>query len=294
MSRVPQPRPVRVPTGMRHLLTGFTALCGAFLLSQCSSTKGGNGNGTATNVVVSVKEQKLAVYDDKGFIEKKFPISTSKYGLSDKVGKYGTPTGMLEVVAKIGHGAPAGEVFKNRRPTGEVLAPDTPGRDPIVSRIMWLRGLEAQNKNAYGRCIYIHGTAEERNIGKPVSFGCIRMKSHDVIELFNELPIGSRVLITENKLPKEVAPLPAASMPIPASQRPPLMLNPEASGPKEPELPVVYAQNDAPAPIRTVTAASSSYQQSRVINSDGSTYVSGYGGSPGVVIHSSRRNTASN
>jgi len=287
MSRVLQFWSVRFPTGMRRLLGSLTMICGAALLTQCASTHAGSG--TAANVVISVKEQKLAVYDDQGFIERKFPVSTSKYGLSDKPGTYGTPTGMLEVVAKIGHGAPAGEVFKNRRPTGEVISPDAPGRDPIVSRIMWLRGLEAQNKNAYGRCIYIHGTAEERTIGRPASFGCIRMKSRDVIELFNELPIGSRVLITDSGLPKEVTPIAVPYTPVPASQRPPLMLNPEPTGryPQEPALPVVVAQNNTPAPIRTVTEASSSGYQSRV-TADGSTYVSGYGGSPGVVLHSKR------
>jgi hypothetical protein len=257
-------------------------------MTQCSSTKGGSG--TATNVVVSVRDQKLAIYDDRGYIEKKFPVSTSKYGESDRPGKYGTPLGMLEVVAKIGHGAPAGAVFKNRHQTGEVIKPDAPGRDPIVSRIMWLRGLESQNKNAYGRCIYIHGTAEERNIGRPASFGCIRMRSRDVIELFNDLPIGSRVLITESGLPKEVAPIAVPSSPVPASERPPLMLNPE-SGPSEPPLPVVYADNTAPTTVRTVTQASNSSYQSRV-TADGSTYVAGYGGSPGMVLHS--RHTANN
>jgi lipoprotein-anchoring transpeptidase ErfK/SrfK len=287
MSGVLQFRSFRFPGGMRHILTSVLAIGGAALLTQCASM--GGGNGTAANVVVSVKEQKLAIYDDQGYLERKFPVSTSKYGLSDKVGKYGTPTGMLEVVAKIGHGAPAGEVFKNRHPTGEVIQPDAPGRDPIVSRIMWLRGLEPQNKNAYSRCIYIHGTAEERTIGRPASYGCIRMKSRDVIELFNELPIGSRVLITDAGLPKEVTPMAVPSSPIPASQRPPLMLNPEPTGrlPQEPELPVVVAQNNAPAPIRTVTEASNSGYQSRV-TADGSTYVSGYGGSPGVVLHSKR------
>jgi lipoprotein-anchoring transpeptidase ErfK/SrfK len=286
MRGVLQFRSFRFPGGMRRLLTSVLAIGGAALLTQCASTGGG---GTAANVVISVKEQKLAIYDDQGFLERKFPVSTSKYGLSDKPGTYGTPTGMLEVVAKIGHGAPAGAVFKNRHQTGEVIQPDAPGRDPIVSRIMWLRGLEAQNKNAYGRCIYIHGTAEERTIGRPASYGCIRMKSRDVIELFGELPIGSRVLITDAGLPKEVTPVGVPTSPIPASQRPPLMLNPEPSGnlPQEPALPVVVAQNNAPAPIRTVTEASSSGYQSRV-TSDGSTYVSGYGGSPGVVLRSKR------
>ncbi|MFZ4768227.1 MAG: L,D-transpeptidase family protein [Roseimicrobium sp.] len=195
-------------------------------LTHCAG--GGPKPSTHTDVVVSVKEQKLAVYNTKGTVSREFPVSTSKFGLSDRPGTYSTPLGLHEIVAKIGHGAPAGAVFKNRRWTGEVIKPDSPGRDPIVSRIMWLRGMESINRNAYARYIYIHGTAEERNIGKPVSYGCIRMKSRDVIELFNSLPIGSRVLITKSELPITVPtlPPPAAPAAAPASQ-PPIFLKPE-------------------------------------------------------------------
>jgi hypothetical protein len=143
-------------------------------------------------------------------------------------------------------------VFKTRKLTGEVIKPDTPGRDPIVSRIMWLRGMEGTNKNAYARCIYIHGTAEEKNIGKPVSYGCIRMKSKDVIDLFDRLPIGSRVLITDGGLPSKVPELPAAVplKPEPGTQ-PPIFLEPRESNPAEHEHPVetsVLAQNEAKKP----------------------------------------------
>ena len=194
-------------------------------LCQCSST-GGTAS-SATDCVVSVKEQKIAYYRN-GKISKQFPVSTSKFGLSDKPGTYGTPLGLHEVVAKIGHGAPVGAVFHSRQWTGEVIKPDSPGRDPIVTRIMWLRGLEARNQNAYGRCIYIHGTAAERDVGRPASYGCIRMKSRDVLELFNNLSIGARVLIVEGGLPSSV---PTTAPPVrqtaPANQ-PPLMLNPDA------------------------------------------------------------------
>jgi lipoprotein-anchoring transpeptidase ErfK/SrfK len=73
---------------------------------------------------------------------------------------------------------------------------DAPGRDPIVSRILWLDGLEPRNRNAFGRYIYIHGTPEERNMGVPSSFGCIRMRSGDVIALYETVGTGARVLIT--------------------------------------------------------------------------------------------------
>ena len=108
----------------------------------------------------------------------------------------GTPLGELEIARKIGGAAPAGSVFKDQRPTGEILRPDAPGRDPIVSRILWLKGLEACNRNAFSRYIYIHGTAEERRIGTPASFGCIRMRSADVIRLYDAVGVGTKVDIT--------------------------------------------------------------------------------------------------
>ena len=96
---------------------------------------------------------------------------------------------------KSADGAPSGAAFKDRRPTGEIVPPDTPGRDIIVTRILWLRGEEPQNARAYSRYIYIHGTPEERNIGLPVSYGCIRMRSRDVIELFSIVGAGAQVKI---------------------------------------------------------------------------------------------------
>jgi len=216
--------PWAVPAWSRFALLGIMA----FALCQCGGTKSKKGGGTvATNVVVSVKEQKLALYSKTGSAAKTYPVSTSKFGLNDKPGRYGTPLGLHEVVAKIGHGARPGTVFKSRQPTGEVIQPNAPGRDPIVSRIMWLRGMEKQNQNAYGRCIYIHGTAAENEIGRPVSYGCIRMKSKDVIELFQNMTIGSRVLIVEGKLPKTVPVLPSIPVqPVP-SNAPPIFLNPQ-------------------------------------------------------------------
>jgi lipoprotein-anchoring transpeptidase ErfK/SrfK len=93
-------------------------------------------------------------------------------------------------------------VLKSRNWNGEVLPPNAPGRDPIVSRILWLKGLEGQNKNAYKRFIYIHGTPEEQKLGKPASYGCIRMGMTDVIKLFEDLGIGSTVEITQKHLPR--------------------------------------------------------------------------------------------
>jgi Uncharacterized protein conserved in bacteria len=101
---------------------------------------------------------------------------------------------------------PPGTVIKNRIPTGEVVGVDAPGRDAIVSRVIWLRGMETQNQKARDRCIYIHGTPEERRIGTPASFGCIRMRSRDIIDLYDHVHIGTHVLITLRKIHEFVKP----------------------------------------------------------------------------------------
>jgi lipoprotein-anchoring transpeptidase ErfK/SrfK len=148
---------------------------------------------TRHHVVISIPQQRMAVLDN-GALMTTYPISTSKFAIGDMPGSNGTPLGELEVAKKIGGSAPSGMVFKDRKPTGEILVPDAPGRDPIVTRILWLRGREAQNANAYGRYIYIHGTPEERTIGTRASYGCIRMRSRDVIQLYDI--VGPRVRVT--------------------------------------------------------------------------------------------------
>ena len=155
-------------------------------------------------VVVSVADQAMDVYAKNRLIGH-YLISTSKYGIGDSPGTYRTPLGQLEIARKIGAGAPVGAVFKDRRPTGEVLVPDAPGRDPIVTRILWLKGLESRNAGAFKRCIYIHGTPEERNIGRPASFGCIRMRSADIVRLFGTIGVGAKVEIVPGPLPEATA-----------------------------------------------------------------------------------------
>ena len=152
------------------------------------------------SVIVSVKDQKVMLLQN-GQRVAIYPCSTSKYGLGDYWGHMTTPLGYLQVAQKIGDHAPVGAVFKNRRFTGEILKPNAPGRDPVITRIIWLRGLEQKNSHAFARCIYIHGTPEEKTIGRPASYGCIRMKSKDVTELYTQLPLGAVVQIVEAKLP---------------------------------------------------------------------------------------------
>jgi len=155
------------------------------------------------SLVVSVPDQTLALVDG-GVVREKFAVSTSKFGLGDNPNSYATPLGSLEIASKIGGNAPSGTVFKSRQPTGEILAPNAPGRDPIVTRIMWLRGLERENSRAYSRGIYIHGTPVEKLIGRPVSFGCIRMRSRDVMRLYSTVRVGTKIEITNTGLSRAV------------------------------------------------------------------------------------------
>lgn len=152
-------------------------------------------------VIISVHDQKLMVVQD-GKRLAIYPVSTSKFGLGDRWGSMATPLGWLQVAEKIGDHAPVGAVFHKRRFTGEILQPNAPGRDPIVTRIIWLRGLEPANANAFNRCIYIHGTAEEKTIGRPASYGCIRMCSKDVTQVYADLQLGALVRIIPGALPK--------------------------------------------------------------------------------------------
>jgi len=170
----------------------------SFLLASCATPKD-----VQHHVVISVKDQKLALLDREKLVAI-YPVSTSKYGLGDWRGSFRTPLGELEIAQKVGDGMPPGTVFKDRLRTGEIVLPNAPGRDPIVSRIIWLRGREPQNANAFGRDIYIHGTPEERNLGLPVSYGCVRMSSNDVIKLYEMVGLGAQVTIVDEPLEKIV------------------------------------------------------------------------------------------
>lgn len=156
------------------------------------------------SAIVSVRDQKIAVIEN-GYTIARFPVSTSRYGVGDGFNSFATPLGYMEIAGKIGDGAPMGAVFRHRRMTGEILPPNSTGRDPIVTRILWLRGLEMRNANAFGRNIYIHGTPEEHLIGRPASYGCIRMRSRDVVELFDMMPVGAMVQVSQEPLSRAIA-----------------------------------------------------------------------------------------
>jgi hypothetical protein len=166
----------------------------------------------STRLIISVRDQKLMLLQNGGNVAT-YPVSTSMFGLGDYWGRMTTPLGYFAVAQKIGDHAPIGAVFHSRRFTGEILAPNAPGRDPVITRIIWLRGLEAQNAHAFERCIYIHGTPQEKTIGQPASYGCIRMKSSDITALYNQLSLGAIVQIVPDRLPKvpKATPLPPSN-----------------------------------------------------------------------------------
>jgi lipoprotein-anchoring transpeptidase ErfK/SrfK len=127
-------------------------------------------------------------------------VSTSKFGVGSQPGSNRTPLGRMEIARKIGEGQPKGMVFKGRRPTGEILRPNAPGRDPVVSRILWLKGKDRHNSNTFNRLIYIHGTPEERRLGRPASYGCIRMGMRDVVDLYDRVGEGAEVRVIQDSL----------------------------------------------------------------------------------------------
>ena len=171
----------------------------AFIAALIAASSLDSYAGGAQEIVVSVADQEMALIA-WGKVVKRFPVSTSKFGTGDAVGSYRTPLGQTFVSAKIGDRLPAGAVIKNRNATGEVVNANAPGRDAIVSRVIWLRGMDGTTSNTRDRCIYIHGTAEERLIGRRASYGCVRMRSKDVIVLHALIHVGDHVRISDKPL----------------------------------------------------------------------------------------------
>jgi lipoprotein-anchoring transpeptidase ErfK/SrfK len=182
--------------GITRLFFPLAILLFPLLLNSC-----GPKVDTRNKMVVSVRDQKLLLLRD-GKPVKSYKISTSKFGLGDTPNSNRTPLGRMKVAKKIGSGQPAGAVFKSRRPTGEVIKPNAPGRDPIVSRILWLTGTQSANRNAFRRFIYIHGTPEHSRLGTPASYGCIRMGCKDVVDLYNRVGTGADVYVVRGPLKK--------------------------------------------------------------------------------------------
>ena len=155
---------------------------------------------------ISLAEQSLTLFDENGQVVRRYPVSTAAKGAGEAFGSNCTPRGRHIVRAKIGAGQPENTVFVARRPTGEIYSAELdaafPGRDWILTRILWLSGCEPQ-RNRLGRVdtmrryIYIHGSSEQAPMGEAQSHGCIRMRNRDILELFDLVPPYTPVDITE-------------------------------------------------------------------------------------------------
>jgi lipoprotein-anchoring transpeptidase ErfK/SrfK len=187
---------------LRNLSLGLLLVVCCVALTSCATGKDTTSNkDTRNKMVVSVRDQRMLLLRD-GRPIKSYLVSTSKFGLGSQPGSNRTPLGRMEIATKIGDGQPSGMVFKGRRPTGEILTPNAPGRDPIVSRILWLTGKDHHNRNTLHRLIYIHGTPEEWRLGRPASYGCIRMGMGDVVDLYNRVGEGAEVTVIRGSLPQ--------------------------------------------------------------------------------------------
>jgi lipoprotein-anchoring transpeptidase ErfK/SrfK len=145
------------------------------------------------SIHVSIRDQRLTLKENEQSI-RSFPVSTSRFGIGTEEGSQKTPTGRFRIAEKIGSDMPSETVFRSRVP----LEPDDPvpqTDDLVMSRILWLDGLDEDNSNTRERFIYIHGTKHEDKVGAPASCGCVRMRNADVAELFELVDEGTPVVI---------------------------------------------------------------------------------------------------
>lgn len=144
------------------------------------------------HIYISIGEQKLSLFKGSEMVAE-YAISSAANGTGFDDGSYCTPTGRFEVREKIGSNAPVGTIFKSRKPVG-VWDGTESDEDMVLTRILWLHGLDAENANTMSRYIYIHGTNQEALLGQPTSCGCIRMSNKDVIDLYDRVETG--ILLT--------------------------------------------------------------------------------------------------
>ena len=153
-------------------------------------------------VNINIPTQTLELIDDGGALLKRYAVSTAANGAGEESGSYCTPRGRHIIRAKIGAGQPVNTVFVKRRPTGEIYTPELgaafPGRDWILTRILWLSGCEPGfnrlgNRDTMRRYIYLHGTPDSTVLGKPGSKGCVRLRNADLLELFDQVAVGTEV-----------------------------------------------------------------------------------------------------
>lgn len=155
-------------------------------------------------ITIHIPTQTLTLFDDSGKPVRSYRVSTGANGVGEENGSFCTPRGRHVIRARIGAGQPENAVFVQRRPTGEIYTPELgaqhPGRDWILTRILWLSGRE-RGFNRFGSCdtmrryIYIHGTPDGTELGRPGSRGCVRMRNSELLELFDKVQTGTEVEI---------------------------------------------------------------------------------------------------
>jgi lipoprotein-anchoring transpeptidase ErfK/SrfK len=145
------------------------------------------------SIVIEINHQTLKLLNGE-HLTASYSISSSRFGLGSDEGSFRTPTGGFRICEKIGDNVPVWMAFKGRVPTG-VIVPPGGDDDHVLTRILWLEGVDNENRNTKERYIYIHGTNQEDLIGTPASHGCIRMKNHEMIDLFDRVAIGTDVQI---------------------------------------------------------------------------------------------------
>ena len=157
-------------------------------------------------IIIHIAAQTLELLDDAGQVLRRYAVSTALKGAGEVSGSFCTPRGRHIIRAKIGAGCPVNSVFVRRRPTGEIYTPELgaqfPQRDWILTRIMWLSGCEVGfnrlgKSDTMRRYIYLHGTPDTEPVGVAGSHGCIRMRNADLLELFELVPVGAAVEISE-------------------------------------------------------------------------------------------------
>ena len=155
---------------------------------------------------VFTDRQQMELLDGTGRLIRTYPVSTSRFGLGSVPDSNFTPLGQFRIVQKIGHGAPARTIFRSRRPVGMWDGGEAP-EDYVLTRILWLDGVDEGNANTFSRYIYIHGTNQENLIGQAASHGCIRLANDDVVDLFDRVELGTPVEIRDwspaPRLPQE-------------------------------------------------------------------------------------------
>ncbi len=151
---------------------------------------------TQPRLEVSIGPQRVRLFDGHRIV-REWPCSTSIFGIGFTEGSNRTPLGSFVVKEKHGDGAASGTIFKSRQPVGQWTPGMETTSDLVLTRILWLHGLEPRNANTFNRYIYFHGTNDEASIGRIASHGCVRLKNKDVIELFDLVPVGTPVWIGE-------------------------------------------------------------------------------------------------